>query len=126
VIPRLLLIDNDPVLLSLLTKAFETEGYQVTAVPTVTDLAGLLESSRPDLVITDYLLDKGYNGHQLCCQLRALARFERLPVLLLSAWPDARMTFEQQLCQIWVTKPFKLWELLACTNELLQFYKPEA
>jgi two-component system response regulator RstA len=121
-----LLIDDDPVLLALLTEAFETEGYQVTAVPTVTDLAGLLESSRPDLVITDYLLEKGYNGHQLCCQLRALAHFERLPVLLLSAWRDARMIFEQQLCQIWDTKPFKLRELLVCTKELLQFYKPEA
>ncbi|WP_370998962.1 PleD family two-component system response regulator [Mucilaginibacter sp. RCC_168] len=117
---RLLLIDDDAALLDLLTEVFETEGYHVTAVAEVKDLAGLLESSRPDLIITDYYLKNDCNGRDLCCQIRRLALFAELPIIMLSAWPKAKSAWESKLCQVLVSKPFDVWELLACTGELIR------
>ncbi len=54
---RILLVDDDPGLLRLLSIRLSTEGYDVEAVESAADALSALPRFRPDLVITDLRMD---------------------------------------------------------------------
>lgn len=94
---HLLLVDDDPHLLQLLHSLLTPHGYQVTLLDQPQQFWQTLEQTTPDLVILDIDLD-GYggletiaplNGIDLCQVIRSDPRWNRLPVLLLSAHTDA-------------------------------------
>jgi two-component system, NtrC family, response regulator GlrR len=55
---RILLVDDDPGLLRLLSIRLRTEAYDVEAVESAEEALGALPVFRPDLVITDLRMDK--------------------------------------------------------------------
>jgi two-component system response regulator GlrR len=86
---RLLLVDDDPDLLHLLTLRLNTSGYQVIAASSAEQALRILEQSRPHLVISDQRMP-GMQGMELFEELQQ--RQPGLPVILLTAHgtiPDA-------------------------------------
>ena len=86
---RILLVDDDPDLLHLLTMRLSSNGYQVTAAGSAEQALQLLEESRPHLVISDQRMP-GMQGMELYDALQQ--RHPGLPVILLTAHgtiPDA-------------------------------------
>jgi len=53
---KILLVDDDPDLLLLLSKTIESWGYEVIAVPSGKDAIGRAASDKPDIVIMDYMM----------------------------------------------------------------------
>jgi DNA-binding response OmpR family regulator len=79
---RILLIDDDPVLLEVLAMAFEDAGHAVHLAPDGLQGLARLRTDRPDLVISDVNLP-GLDGFSLCRQLREAG--DPMPVILLTA-----------------------------------------
>ncbi len=110
---RVLVVDDDPVILKLLQVNFEMEGFAVlTAVDGIQGLQAARES-RPDVVISDVMMPH-MNGIELVAALAADGDTERIPVILLSARAqetDVAEGFDAG-ADAYVTKPFDPLELI--------------
>ncbi len=116
---RVLLIDDDPALLDVLSLAFEEAGYDV--VTAVDGRAGLAEidARRPDAIVSDVNMP-AIDGFQLCRTLRA--RNDLVPlVLLTSRDSEIDETLGLELgADDYVAKPFRTRSLLARVAALLR------
>jgi len=108
---KILLVDDDPGLLRLLSIRLRAEDYEVEAVESAERALGVLGRFRPDLVITDLRMDK-MDGIGLLKELQT--RAPGLRVLVITAHgtiPDA-VTATQSGAFGFLTKPIDKAELL--------------
>jgi two-component system response regulator MprA len=119
---RVLVVDDDPKILSLLRRGLSFEGYQVT---TAEDGLSALTAARdepPDLVVLDVMMP-GLDGLEVCRRLRAGAD---VPILMLTARdtvPD-RVAGLDAGADDYLVKPFAFDELLARVRALLRRARP--
>ena len=107
----ILLVDDDPGLLRLLSIRLNAAGYEVRAVQSGEVALEAVETQRPDLVITDLRMDR-MDGMQLLDELNR--RCTGLPVLILTAHgtiPDA-VSATQEGAIAFLTKPVDKTSLL--------------
>ena len=82
--PTVLVVDDDPVIQTLLQVNFEMEGY--TVVEAVDGVEGLARARAdlPDVVVLDIMMPK-MNGLEVASALKADPATADIPVILLSA-----------------------------------------
>jgi diguanylate cyclase (GGDEF)-like protein len=85
--PRVLLVDDDEVNLLLTSIALRERGFAITEATSGERAIELLADWVPDVVVLDALMP-GLDGFQTCRELRTLAGFESLPVLMLTGLDD--------------------------------------
>jgi two-component system response regulator GlrR len=115
----ILLVDDDPSLLRLLSIRLNAAGYDVRAVHNGEVALEAVETQRPDLVITDLRMDR-LDGMQLLDELNR--RCTGLPVLILTAHgtiPDA-VSATQEGAVAFLTKPVDKTSLLDQVERALQ------
>ena len=120
---RVLLVDDDPAVLSGLRRAFTLEGYQVLAAEDGESALAQAEEQPPDLVVLDVMLP-GLDGLTVCQRLRAASA---APILMLTAKdtvPD-RVAGLDRGADDYLVKPFALDELLARARALLRRAQPQ-
>ncbi len=108
---RILLVDDDPGLLRLLSIRLRAEQYDVEAVESASEALAMLPRFRPDLVITDLRMDK-MDGIELLKELQR--QRPGLCVLLITAHgtiPDA-VEATQSGAFGFLTKPLEKTQLL--------------
>jgi two-component system response regulator GlrR len=109
---RILVVDDDPGILRLLTLRLQAAGYSVTAVESAERALAALSAARPNLVITDLRMG-GMDGLTL---FDAVHRAHpTLPVIILTAHgtiPDAVAATRRGVFG-YLTKPFEAADLLA-------------
>ena len=87
---KILLVDDQPVLVALMSEFLSGEGYDVTThTDGLTALRQMLEV-RPDLVITDFSMP-GMDGGALLTAMRENAYLGDTPVLVLSGRPESEI-----------------------------------
>ena len=117
--PRVLVVEDQRDLASLLAHNLELEGLEVRTLEDGREVLGTVRSWAPDLLILDLMLP-GMDGYEVLRGLRAVTR--ELPVLILSARgeeQDKIRGFRLDADQ-YVTKPFSLLELLERVHALLR------
>ncbi|MGE5863716.1 MAG: sigma 54-interacting transcriptional regulator [Rhizobacter sp.] len=122
---KLLLVDDDPDLLKLLSMRLTAAGYHVTAVGSAEDALAQVEIARPQLVVSDVQLP-GRDGLALFDEIRA--RHPALPVILLTAHgtiPDAVEATARGVFT-YLTKPFDGKALLEKIAQALALGAPAA
>ena len=116
---KILLVDDDPGLLRLLSIRLRAEGYTVEAVDSAQQALATLNRFRPDLVITDLRMDK-MDGIGLLKELQS--RSPGLRVVIITAHgtiPDA-VTATQHGAFGFLTKPIDKSELMALVQRALK------
>ncbi|MET3374695.1 two-component system response regulator GlrR [Variovorax boronicumulans] len=122
---RLLVVDDDPDMLRLLSMRLVSAGYQVTAVTSAETALTQLEIEHPQLVLSDVRLP-GRDGLQLFDEIRK--RHPTLPVILLTAHgtiPDAVEATARGVFT-YLTKPYDARELLEKIAQALALGAPAA
>jgi DNA-binding response OmpR family regulator len=117
---RVLVVDDDPVILRLLEVNFEMEGYAVlTASDGVQGLRAAREQ-RPHVIISDVMMPH-MNGLELVAALDADEATGAIPVILLSARAQETDVSDglQAGADDYVTKPFDPLELIDRVQQLL-------
>ena len=79
-----LVADDDPDVLRLIELRLRFDGIDVASASDGAEALSWLENGDPDLVILDVMMPV-LDGLETCRRIRALPRFERLPILLLTA-----------------------------------------
>src|SRR5215475_16050086 len=78
---RILVVDNEPQILRVLSRSLASEGYEIRVASDGDEALAIFSDWMPDLVITDLAIPK-IDGLELCERLRSLSPF---PFIVLSA-----------------------------------------
>ncbi|GAB6042485.1 hybrid sensor histidine kinase/response regulator [Endothiovibrio diazotrophicus] len=111
---NLLVVDDNPANLRLLTGMLADEGYTVRAAPSGELALRFVASRLPDILLLDVRMP-GMDGIELCRRLKADPRTREIPVIFLSALGDTAdkvRGFEAGGVD-YITKPFAAAEVLA-------------
>ena len=112
---RILLVDDDEDLRSIVSKALEALGYEVTAVADGRSGLEELRSVRPDVLVVDFAMP-GMNGAEMAKAARE--HWPGLPVVLASGYSDTD-AIERAIgthAKL-IRKPFRIDELLDAVTE---------
>jgi two-component system, OmpR family, phosphate regulon response regulator PhoB len=122
---RILLIEDDPSIVTLLDYNLTAAGFEVVASTSAEDGEMLLTEQLFDLVILDWMLPD-MSGIELCARLRRPGKGPQMPVLMLTARGEEadRVRGLATGADDYVTKPFSVPELLARVKALLRRAAP--
>lgn len=117
---RVLVCDDDPVILKLLEVNLELEGYEVLSAHHGEEALLLAESEVPDLVILDIMMPR-MDGYETAEKLRANDVTRDIPLVFLSAKAQAAdiERGEQYDVDEYITKPFDPSELIEVVERLV-------
>jgi CheY-like chemotaxis protein len=117
---RVLLLEDDPAVLSATRMLLKSEGHHVTGVATIADaLEQVRVDPRIDVLITDYHLGAGETGTQAIASLRAALNRPLKAVLLTGDTSSAIKDLPRDPLLRIVSKPVNADELLSLLRELM-------
>jgi response regulator RpfG family c-di-GMP phosphodiesterase len=115
---RILLVDDDPALRTLLRTTFEVADVDVTEADGAAAARRRIRAARPDVVVLDVNMP-GTTGLELCVELKADPATRDIPVILLTGSTGGTSAEAKRVgADAFVRKPFSPLELLAIAERL--------
>ena len=118
-VPKILIVDDDPSLLRLLSIRLSAAGYEVESAASAKIALGILQNFIPEVVISDLRME-GMDGMALFEQIRI--QHPNIPVVIMTAHgtiPDAINATKQGVFSF-LTKPFESQELLDTVEQAIR------
>jgi len=117
--PRILVIEDDPAVAEALIEGIGNEGFDVHWESTGTGGVAFARDSAPQLIVLDVRLPDG-SGFDFCRQIRQLGL--RQPILMLTVQSDEvdKVLGLEMGADDYLTKPYRLRELIARIRSLLR------
>ena len=117
---KILIADDEPSIVAALEFLLRRSSYEVRVARTGDEVLGLVEDSRPDLVLLDVMMP-GKSGYEVCRRLRERPEWQDIKIVMLSAkGRDAEVSKGLSLgADVYVTKPFSTRDLMAKIDGLL-------
>lgn len=115
---RIMLVDDEPLIIDSLTYSLQREGFEVRAVGDGSIALQSIEEYQPNLVVLDIMLP-GMSGLEICRRLRAQSS---IPVIMLTARGEEfdRVLGLEVGADDYLAKPFSFRELLARIRSVLR------
>lgn len=116
--PRILLVDDDPLVRSGIRRFLEAQGYLIAEAQNCKGAEETFRAHRPEVVISDYRLPDG-NAIELLPQLKALDA--SVPVIILTAYGSIALAVQaiKEGAEQFLTKPVELAALQVILVRLL-------
>lgn len=123
--PRILIVEDDPAIAAFVQTALEREGFETEMVQRGDTALARVQARTPDLLLLDLMLP-GLDGLQVCQALRRRSQY--IPIIMLTAKDDDvdKIVGLEMGADDYITKPFKLRELLARIRALLRLVQHSA
>ena len=118
-----LLVDDDPVFVESITAVLESR-YKVRTAANGTEAVAAVEREKPDLIITDVMMDHMSEGFDIVKRWRKNPETKELPIIMLTGVDqvyNVRMEVEESWmpCERFLEKPISPDDLLAEIRELI-------
>ena len=116
--PTVLIIEDEAPIRANLNRFLRAEGYEVVSAADGASGIAAAREHGPDLIICDVLMPE-LDGYQVLATLRTETKTAAIPLVFLTASADKEdrnRGLESGACD-YVTKPFKLAELLAVVRK---------
>ncbi|MCH9670024.1 MAG: phosphate regulon transcriptional regulator PhoB [Gammaproteobacteria bacterium] len=122
---RLLVVEDEPALREMVAESLRDAGFGVDEAGDVATAWGQVKSSRPDLLVLDWMLPD-VSGYEFLKRLRREQNTQDLPVIMLTAKGDEadRIQGLQAGADDYIAKPFSLGELTARVEAVLRRSNP--
>jgi DNA-binding response OmpR family regulator len=116
---RVLVIEDEQEIREFLTTQFIESGCQAWGLPNGSQVAEVMESFQPTLVILDQMMP-GKSGKEIMKEIRSSARFSEVPVMMVTGLDGEAEKIEalEMGADDYVTKPFSIREVIARANAL--------
>jgi len=117
---RVLIVDDSPTEMQLLTNIMEEHGYDVITAENGEEGVAMAKSSQPDVILMDVVMP-GMNGFQATRQISKSEETAHIPVIIIT-------TKDQETDRIWglrqgakdfLTKPVQEGKLLTTVRSLV-------
>jgi len=111
--PKILIVDDDITITELMKVLVTMEGHQPTTVNDSTKAIEVASSVNPDLITLDLMMP-GLTGFELCELLHNDPKFEKIPIVIVSAKddPESKEKALKAGATEYITKPFASDELM--------------
>lgn len=116
---KILVVDDEPRLVRLVSEVLRPMGYQVVSAASGQSAIEMVATEQPDLVLLDIILPLGPDGYEVCRHIRT---FSEVPIIMLTAKarePDMLRGFDVG-ADDYLTKPFSAKELVARVKAVLR------
>ena len=119
---KILVVDDDILVLEALEELLKSSGHQVRVATRGQEALEVLDQERFDLLILDVVMPK-MTGFDVCCEVRKRDdEMSKVKIIMLTAKTDERdvKTGEKYGCNLYLTKPIdpgRLKELIRDTLE---------
>ena len=123
--PRILVVEDDDALGTLLRYNLEREGYAVAVATDGEEALIQADEQLPDLVVLDWMLPK-VSGIEVCRRLRQRPQSRNVPIIMLTARGEEsdRIRGLDTGADDYVVKPFAVTELAARIRAVLRRLRP--
>ena len=112
---RIVVIDDDEDLLSLVDAILIDEGHEVMPYMDKNSIKGII-INRPDLVLLDHKLPDGL-GSDFCREIKNNELTKHVAVVLISGWPELEQLARECGADACLKKPFDLNALVQVVND---------
>ena len=118
---KILLIDDDVLVLKTIRKLLSLQGYELFECKSAEDALVLIKKEAFDLVVTDIRMP-GLNGIQMLGKMREDQRNKNLPVILITGYAseDAPLEAFRLNADDYILKPFNSDQLLASVRRIFE------
>ena len=109
-----LVVDDTPENIGVITPTLEREGYKVLVALNGKTAIERAQMAKPDLILLDIMMD-GMDGYQTCEKLKEIPETKNIPVIFMTALADTEQKIKGfKVGAIdYVTKPYQTDEVLA-------------
>lgn len=109
----ILIVDDDPDILQAIKYTLEDVGYkiEVSKKGDEAEQLGTREKKLPKLIILDALLS-GKDGWEICKKLKGEKISKNIPIIMISAHPDAGKLAKAAGADDFIAKPFHIETLI--------------
>ena len=121
---KILVLDDEPDIGKMIKLILEYKNYSVTAVQNVNMFNAERTAGNFNLFIIDMLLS-GADGKDICKAIKQHSETKDIPVIMISAHPDAKQLCLSSGADDFISKPFDIQELISKVNRLMS-RKPKA
>jgi CheY-like chemotaxis protein len=112
---KILVADDDPAILEVITFMLEDAGYEV--VTTVGgDTEKCVQESKPDLLLLDIWMS-GMDGRNICKNLKSRKATMHMPIIMISANKDTKKIAKEVGANDFISKPFEMKTLLSLVKK---------
>lgn len=119
---RILLVDDDPDLVFIVSKILEKERYTVIWAESGEKCLEELEKSKPDLILMDIMMP-GLDGWETTQKIKSDSKIKDIPVVMLTVKGDRKdklKSFHQSKCDGYIVKPVDRRELVKVVRWILE------
>ena len=115
---KILVLDDDPDIGTMIKMMLEYKGYSVTVSERAEQAHEILKNDEFDLIIMDMLLS-GVNGTDLCSEFKKDSSIADIPIIMISAHPNAKDICLQAGADEFISKPFDMHDILSKIDRLI-------
>ena len=125
-IPRILIVEDEAALVTLLRYNLEREGFDVSEAADGEEALLRAQEDKPDLIVLDWMLPL-MSGIEVCRRLRRMPETRAVPIVILTARGEEadKVRGLEGGADDYVTKPFSPVELIARIRALLRRAQPD-
>lgn len=124
---KIMVVDDEAAIVTLLKANFEAEDYQVVEAFDGASAIAKAMSEKPDVIILDINMP-AMTGLEVCAKLKESVETKSIPIIVLSAYAQSTDVEKSLACgaTAHMTKPFTLDAITAAVAQLLNPSKPVA
>ena len=115
---HILVIDDNEDILFMIKTMLEMKGYEITAKDNPDNIESIIEVVNPNVILMDMLLS-GSDGREICRGIKKNQLIAHIPIIMISALPDADISCKDAGSDYFLGKPFEMNDLFqTITNAL--------
>ena len=109
--PKILLIDDDPGIIEVMTILLKEQHFEVFNSHHEQKLLSIIHTQKPDLILLDLWIS-GMDGREVFQKIQELQLHPKIPILITSAKNDALKVADQLGADGFIPKPFDIHEFI--------------
>lgn len=114
--PKIMIIDDDPSIVTYLTDIFTDNGYQTCTAADGSRAMDVVQAERPDLITLDIEMPDEW-GPKFYRRLSKVPEFKHIPVIVISGLAGNKYAVPKAVASL--TKPFDPDELVGVVRSVL-------